>query len=147
MQGLNTMIRLSKFQLDEKKRKLAELRDLLEQVQGSLTTLEQENQREQDTATTSGQLQFMRAYNDYRIAAEARKANLLQSITQIEAEIRSLTDDIAEAFQELKRYEMTQDERQSKSRKATRLREQASLDEFGMQAFRRKNGSGLTQLL
>jgi flagellar FliJ protein len=140
MQGLNTMIRLSKFQLDEKKRKLAELRDLLEQVQGSLTALEQEHQREQETANTSGQLEFMRAYTDYRIAAEGRKANLLQSITEIEAEIRSLTDDIAEAFQELKRYEMTQDERLSKSRKAAKLREQTSLDEFGLQAFRRKNG-------
>ena len=140
MQGLNTMIRLSKFQLDEKKRKLAELRDLLEQVQDSLNALEEEHQRERETATASGQLDFMRAYTDYRTAAEDRKSNLLRSISEIEDEIQRITDDISEAFQELKRYEMTQEERLEKSRKTTQQREQASLDEFGLQAFRRKKG-------
>lgn len=140
MQGLNTMIRLSKFQLDEKKRKLAELRDLLEQVQGSLNALEEEHQRERETASASGQLDFMRAYTDYRTAAEERKSNLLRSISEIEDEIQRITDDISEAFQELKRYEMTQEERLEKSRKTAQRREQASLDEFGLQAFRRKKG-------
>jgi flagellar FliJ protein len=140
MQGLNTMIRLSKFQLDEKKRKLAELRDLMEQVQASLKSLAEEEQREQETATASGQLHFIRAYTDYRVAAEERKENLLQSIAEIEAEIEGLTNDIAEAFQELKRYELTQEERESKSRKTAQHREQSALDEFGLQAFRRKKG-------
>jgi flagellar protein FliJ len=141
MQGLNTMIRLSKFQLDEKKRKLSELRDLMQQVQHSLEMIEAEHRQEQDSvarADDAQQLDMARAYADYRAAASERKANLLRSIAEIEEEIQRISDDISEAFQELKRYEITQETRALSTRKTAARREQAALDEFGLQAFRRR---------
>lgn len=140
MQGLNTMIRLSRFQLDEKKRKLAELRELSQQIQLSLDALEAERQMELQTAQTEGNLDFMRAFEEYRVAAEQRKATLMQSIAEIEDEVTNITSEIAEAFQELKRYELTIEERARKTALKAKRRESNLLDEFGLNAFRRKSG-------
>jgi flagellar FliJ protein len=135
MQALDTMIRLHKFQLDDKRRKLRELRDLSQQMQASLQQLEAEVVREQSLAANN--IGTQKIFNSFKKMADARKLTLLESLERLEQEVMTITDEIAEAFTELKRFEITKDENLAKSKKQKLYQENQQLDEVALQRFRR----------
>lgn len=136
MSSLKTVIRLHKWQLDEKRRALAELQNLRDRLLAERHRLEQEMLHEQQVARNDPVAAF--GYAAFARAALERGRRLQDSIAQVERQIAVASDEMAEAFQELKRYELAEEERVKREREKLRRREEAMLDETALVGFRRR---------
>ncbi|HYG87597.1 MAG TPA: flagellar export protein FliJ [Azospirillum sp.] len=136
MSSLKTIIRLHKWQLDEKRRALAELQNLHDRLNSELERLQDEVRAEQETARKDPSVAF--GYANFARAARERGQRLTQSIAQVEEQIAVATDEMAEAYQELKRYELAEEDRLKRERDKIRRKEDAMLDETALVGFRRR---------
>lgn len=136
MSSLKTVIRLHKWQLDEKRRALAELQSLHERLCIELVRLREMVRQEQETARNDPSVAF--GYAAFAQAARERDQRLQQSIAQVERQIEAATEEMSEAFQELKRFELAEEERMKREREKIRRKEEALLDETALVGFRRR---------
>ena len=141
MSGLDQMLRLQKFTLDEKRRQAADLDALIERLRGDVRRLDEDVTREIETAR--GNLELERALPDYRKVMAERRERILKSISDLSAELEKLRDVILESFSELKKTEQTIANRQARQRVAQRRRDQTRADEVGLELHRRKKDTSL----
>ena len=134
--SLKTIIRLHKWQLDEKRRALADLQNLHDRLGAELQRLRQEIHHEQETARNDPVAAF--GYPAFARAAREREHRLLQSIEQVERQIAAATEEMSLALQELKRFELAEEERMKREREKIRRKEDAMLDETALVGFRRR---------
>ena len=134
--GLHTLIRLHKWRLDEKRRALAELQALADKLAQDTARLEREILAEQEIARTSPEASF--GYGNFAKQAIERRRRLAQSVAQVEHQIAEATEEMAEAFQELKRYELAQEGRDRRDEAKRKTRENAALDEVALSGFTRR---------
>ena len=134
--SLKTIIRLQKLQLDEKRRVLAELHTLADRLRNEIEKVKQEIAHEQETVRDDFSVSF--TYSNFAQAALERGRKLGESLGQVEAQINIATDEMAEAFQELKRYELAEEERLKRERDKQKRKEAAMLDEPARVGFRRR---------
>ena len=136
MSSLKTIIRLQKWKLDEKRRALSELQSLADRLMAEIERLKEEIAAEQNAARTNPEYAF--TYSNYIRAAMERGERLTQSMGQVEAQISVATDEMAEAFQELKRYELAEEERLKREKDKLKRKEANMLDETALVGFRRR---------
>lgn len=136
MSELDTLIRLHRWQLDEKRRALADLQALADRLEEEKARLEAEVAREQEAARNSADVAF--SYAGFAQVAIERRRRLEQSVAQIHAQVAVATDEVAEAFQELKRYELAQEGRDRRERQRRRRREGILLDEVAVTGYLRR---------
>jgi chromosome segregation ATPase len=141
MSGLDQMLRLQKFSLDEKRRQAADLDALIERLRGDVRRLDEDVAREIEAAR--GNLDLERALPDYRAVMAERRERILKSISDLSAELEKLRDQIMESFSELKKTEQTIANRQQRQRNAQRRRDQIRADEVGLELHRRKKDTSL----
>ena len=134
--SLKTIIRLQKLQLDEKRRVLAELHTLADRLRSEIEKVKQEIAQEQEVARDDFSVSF--TYSNFAQAALERGRRLGESLGQVEAQIEIATDEMAEAFQALKRYELAEEERQRRERDKQKRKDAAMLDETALVGFRRR---------
>ncbi|GEO42910.1 flagellar export protein FliJ [Skermanella aerolata] len=134
--GLHTLIRLHKWRLDEKRRALAELQALADKLAQDTARLEREILAEQEIARSSPEASF--GYGNFAKQAIERRKRLAQSVAQVEHQIAEATEEMAEAFQELKRYELAQEGRDRREDAKRKTRENAALDEVALSGFTRR---------
>jgi flagellar protein FliJ len=134
--GLHTLIRLHKWRLDEKRRALAELQALADKLAQDTARLEREILAEQEIARTSPEASF--GYGNFAKQAIERRRRLAESLAQVEHQISEATEEMAEAFQELKRYELAQEGRDRRDEAKRKTRENAALDEVALSGFTRR---------
>ena len=77
------------------------------------------------------------AYAPYAAAAIERRRTLLASLEDVRQQILGAHEEVTIAYQELKKYEVAQDNRRRRARVETNRREQIVLDEIGIEGFRR----------
>jgi flagellar protein FliJ len=136
MKGLPALIRLHRWQLDEKRRELADLQrledDMLARVQGLLDelTAEQEYSRGTDTGGLT--------YGGFIVGVSVRRHRMEESITEIRRRIDAKREELADSFRDLKRYETTLAQREKRAALEADRRAQAALDEISMIQFQRK---------
>jgi flagellar protein FliJ len=126
MKSRNTLIRSKKFQLDEKRRKVAQMEAMIADFQRMAADLEREIVAEQERAGIHDPSHF--AYPTYAKAAMARRENLKRSIDELAAQLSGAKIALAESAEELKRVELLDQRDQSRDRAAEEGREQAQLD-------------------
>lgn len=136
MSSLKTVIRLHKWQLDEKRRALADLQNLRDRLLAELQRLQQEMLHEQAVARADPLAAY--GYAAFAKAALERGRRLQDSIAQVDRQIAAATEEMAEAFQELKRFELAEEERMKREREKIRRKEDAMLDETALVGFRRR---------
>ena len=136
MNELKTLIRLHKWKLDEKRRALAELEALAERLAEEKRRLEDEVLAEQAAARASEDAGF--AYAAYAKVVIERRRRLEESIAQVARQIETAREEMADAFQEVKRYELAQEGRDRRDRERLRRREGAMLDEVAVTGFMRR---------
>lgn len=141
MSGLDQMLRLQKWTLDEKRRQAADLEALIERLRGDVRRLDGEVASEIETARKDIELQ--RALPDYRKVMAERRDRILKSIADLSAELEKLRAQIMESFSELKKTEQTILNRQQRQRVAQRRRDQTRADELGLEMHRRKKDTSL----
>jgi chromosome segregation ATPase len=136
MSGLDQLMRLQKWTLDEKRRQALDLEALIDKLETDIRLLDEEVIREIDAAQQSIELQ--RALPGYRKIMQQRRERLEQSIDNLRVELLRIQDEIAEAFSELKKTEQTIQSRKQRQRQQERRREQIVSDDIGIDLHRRR---------
>jgi len=135
---LDSLIRLHRWQVDERRRQVAELEALSARLRGELVRLADERAREQSAAGASFLAQHV--YPGYIRRALERQKTLERSLAEAEAQILQARDALAEAFQELKRYEIAAANRERLRMNAAARRERLETDAIAIENFRRAGG-------
>ena len=129
------LIRLARFKVEELQKQMSELDRSKAALNGQIERLEASVPEEQAAATQSkdGYL----AYGSYAQAVIKRKENIRLSLTEVETQVEALRERLAEAFQELKKYELLEERRLARAEQAVRSAEQDELDEIAQNRHRR----------
>jgi flagellar FliJ protein len=136
MKGLEGLVRLHRWKLDEKRQILAELERLAARLRQELIDLETEVVDEQKIAAAS--TEAMATYGHYAAAVIARRAKLNQSLSEIEERMRAALEEVTAAFRELKKYELVKARREKNAEQQEKRQQQAVLDELGLVLYRRQ---------
>lgn len=126
MKSRETLIRLKRFQLDEKRRKVAQIEMMMADFDRMAADLEREIAAEEQKAGISDPAHF--AYPTYAKAAAQRRNNLRSSADDLKVQLDDAQAQLAEAFEELKKVEVLDDRERGAERTAANAREQATLD-------------------
>jgi len=138
MKSRETLIRLKKFQVDEKRRKVVQIEGMIAEFDRMASDLEREIAAEQERAGIHDPSHF--AYPTYAKAAIARRDNLKRSADDLKGQLDDAKLALAEAFEELKKVELLDERDQMRERAADNAREQAELDRIGAM---RPRGAGI----
>jgi flagellar protein FliJ len=130
MKSRETLIRLKKFQVDEKRRKVAQIESMIAEFERMANDLEREIKAEQERAGIHDPGHF--AYPTYAKAAMQRRENLQRSADDLKIQLDSATNALAEAFEEMKKVELLDERDQMRERDEEDAREQAELDAIGI---------------
>jgi flagellar FliJ protein len=130
MKSRETLIRLKKFQVDEKRRKVAQIEGMIAEFDRMGADLEREIKSEQDRAGIHDPGHF--AYPTYAKAAMTRRENLKRSADELRIQLEEAKSALGEAFEEMKKVELLDERDQARERDEEAAREQASLDAIGL---------------
>ena len=130
MKSRETLIRLKKFQVDEKRRKVAQIEGMIAEFDRMAGDLEREIKSEQDRAGIHDPAHF--AYPTYAKAAIQRRDNLKRSADDLKTQLEDAKAALGEAFEELKKVELLDERDQAREREEEATREQTSLDAIGL---------------
>jgi flagellar protein FliJ len=134
MKSRETLIRLKKFQVDEKRRKVAQIETMIAEFERMAADLEREIKVEQDRAGIHDPGHF--AYPTYAKAAITRRENLKRSADELRTQLEDAKLALAEAFEELKKVELLDERDQMREREAENDAEQTELDDIALMRMR-----------
>jgi len=138
--NIKNLIRLHEWNVDEKRRKLGELLRLRSELEDQMKQLEADLIRQQEAAAADPTLAGL-TYGNYAEQVIQRRENLQDSINQMEFVIGHAQDELSEAYQELKKYEIVDRNRQRRYELEEARREQIMLDEVALNQHRRKKAA------
>ena len=134
MKSRDTLIRLKKFQVDEQRRRVAQIESMIADFQRMSTDLDREIQTEQDRAGINDPAHF--AYPTYAKAAIQRRENLTRSADELKGQLEEAKAALGEAFEELKKVELLDERDQARERAEENAREQSEMDSIGLMRSR-----------
>lgn len=131
-----SLIRLKKFQVDEKRRQVAQIEMMINDFERMASELDQQIEIEHTKTGISDVAHF--AYSTFAKAALSRRDNLLNSANDMKVKLEAAQDALAEALEDLKKVELL-DQREHQREAAEQLKvEQAEYDEIGRLRFSRQ---------
>ena len=130
MKSRDTLIRLKKFQVDERRRKVAQIEVMIAEFERMAGDLEREIKTEQERAGIHDPAHF--AYPTYAKAAMVRRENLKRSADELRIQLEEAKSALGEAFEEMKKVELLDERDQARERDEEAAREQANLDAIGL---------------
>lgn len=136
MKNIDALIKIHAFDLDEKRRALQQIESFRVDIEASLDRLAEQLTTEQDAARNSEAGIY--AYGDYARAVIQRRAALEESLTAVTSQVEEARDAVAQAFETLKKYEITKAGRDSAALAEARRRERILLDELGLSQHSRR---------
>jgi flagellar FliJ protein len=137
--ALDSLIRLHRWQVAERRRHLADLEGLAAQFTDEHHRLAHEETHEQAAAAASPEAAV--SYAAYARQLSERRRKLAQSQAEVAEQIERSRTALAEAFQEVKRYEIMAANRMRQQQRREVRRQQQALDGRGAEGFRRR-GAG-----
>ncbi|WP_308909274.1 flagellar export protein FliJ [Pseudokordiimonas caeni] len=132
MSRLDHIIRLRKWELDEKRRVLSDLQRESDELQNALDRLGAEVAAE--SRRPAGEFEAV-TFAAYLEGARQRRQLLHDRIERKEEEITRQQDAVSEAFKELKTFEVARDRETEREMRLEARIEQQGLDEQGLRAF------------
>ena len=136
MSSLKQLVRLHRWNLDEKRQKLNEFEALRERMLSDIAELDRIAENETERAKQGGQAAL--ALPSFISGLVGRRKKLEDTLKEIEISIERARDDLADAFQELKRYELADENEEKRKTQARKRRETQRDDEQGLESFRRR---------
>ncbi|MDP6805614.1 MAG: hypothetical protein QF902_09835 [Rhodospirillales bacterium] len=134
---LSTLIRLHEWTVDEKRRALGVLLAEFGALEDAARDLETELVAEQRAAAVEPELAGF-GYGMYAVGVIYRRGRLADSTAEAEAMIEAAREELHDAYEELKKYEITDATRKRRDADEADRLERIELDEIGLQGFRRK---------
>jgi flagellar FliJ protein len=138
MSALDQLIRLHRWRLDELRRHLTDVEALAAKLEEQRRRLDTDDKPEQSLAGASPEAAF--AYPAYARQLIGRRRKLEQSQAEAADRIAKARAALADAFEELKRYEAAAAKRARQQHRREETRQQQALDETGIDRFRRRKG-------
>ncbi|MDR4305789.1 flagellar export protein FliJ [Chelatococcus sambhunathii] len=130
MKSRDTLIRLKRFQVDEKRRQVVQIETMIAEFERMASDLDREIQHEQDKAGIHDISHF--AYPTYAKAAMTRRDNLKRSADELAGQLSDAQAALGEAFEELKKVELLEERDHAKERVAEGVRDQGEMDRIGL---------------
>ena len=134
---LHTLIRLNEWTVDQRRRALGDVLASLASLETGLEQLREELIKEQ-TIVRSSPEEAGFFYGNYATAVIIRREDLNQGILRMEEQVAEAREKLNDAYQDLKKYEIAQESRDTREALELVRREQETLDEIGLQGYRRK---------
>ncbi|MCK5424041.1 MAG: flagellar FliJ family protein [Emcibacter sp.] len=138
--GMTGMIRLHKWQLDEKRRNMVDLEKMKEDLLQNLVDLQEELIAEQKKVSEASVVNI--GYAAYAQQVMARRVNIVNSMVEIDVSIDDMKEQVAEAFKELKKYEVVEQRERERELTERNRRQQSELDELAINMHRRRQKLG-----
>ena len=137
MKSLSTLIKLEKARVDDHRRLLAQLQDVLARIEGEIEDLHAARVREEAVAAAAPpaeRLTLLPFLEQVRLRLEA----LTKAKQDAEDAIAVARDRLAELFENQKRYEIIRDQQAEAALLEENRQEQLTLDEIAAQTHERK---------
>ena len=128
----DSLIRLKRFQVDEKRRQLAQIESMIAEFNRMADELDDQIRSEQERVGITDVTHF--AYPTFAKAAADRRDNLRNSAHELDDQLQRAQDELSEAIEELKKFEQLEERDQQRERTAQELAEQDQLDEVAARA-------------
>ncbi len=136
MTPTSILARIHKWKIDELRREISALESRRQKTQFRI--LEIDGNVEEEARKASGNLVGTFSFANFADASRSERDQACQFITNIDEKIAHLTNELNAAFQELKRYEIAEETRQSKEAAELARKEQIASDELGIEGHRRR---------
>jgi flagellar protein FliJ len=130
-----SLIRLKKFQVDEKRRQVAQIEMMVADFERMAAELDQQIEIEHTKTGISDVAHF--AYSTFAKAALTRRDNLLASANDMKSKLESAQDALAEALEDLKKVELLDQREHQREKDEQNKVEQEGYDEVARLRFRR----------
>jgi flagellar export protein FliJ len=137
MKSRQALIRLHKWQVDDIRRRLGELEVMRREFVDKRAELEGTLADERRFGESSPIGAF--AYPSFAKAMTERRDKLEESIQNIEREIEATKAALGDAYRELKKFEVLEENSNKKQRTARTRREQTEIDEVAIKAYQRRD--------
>ena len=135
MKSRESLIRLRRFEVDEKRQKVADIEVMIQDFNQMVVDLDRQIESEQERAGVSDVNHY--AYPTFAKAAIQRRDNLSASIEDLQLKLDRARDDLAEAFEDLKKVELINERENDRARSEQMKAEQGDLDQIGQLAHMR----------
>ena len=135
MRSRETLIRLQKFQVDEKRRAVSEIEAMIADFDRKVAELDQQIVSEQERSGITDVKHF--AYPMFAKAAGDRKEKLLESVAGLQEQLGRAQDALAEEFGELKKMELIEEKDMRRRDGIVMAHEQSEMDETALYMHRR----------
>ncbi len=123
-----SLIKLARFQVEELQRQMADVDAARQRLHAQVEKLDADVERERKLAETNPDAAA--TFGAYSQAMKTRKQNIHVSLSDIDVQAESLREELREAFEQLKKYELLEERRQAAQQARERASEQAELDEI-----------------
>ena len=130
MKSRETLLRLKRFQVDEKRRRVSQIEMMIAEFNRMAGDLDREIQSEETRAGISDPAHF--AYPTYAKAALGRRDNLRQSADNLQGQLDEAKGELQEAFEDMKKVEILDDRERASERAAEAARDQTMMDSIGL---------------
>lgn len=127
MKSRDSMIRLKRFQVDEKRRQVAQIEMMLTDFQRNIEDLDEQIRVEQERSGIDDPTHY--AYPTFAKAAMTRRDNLVTSMEELRGQLDNARADLGEAFEDLKKVELLEERNERAVREQADKIEQAAIDE------------------
>jgi flagellar protein FliJ len=131
-----SLIRLKKFQVDEKRRQVAQIEMMIADFERMASELDQQIEIEHTKTGISDVAHF--AYSTFAKAALTRRDNLLASAHDMKSKLEAAQDALAEALEDLKKVELLDQREHQREKDEQNKIEQEAYDEVARLRFRRQ---------
>ena len=131
-----SLIRLKKFQVDEKRRQVAQIEMMIADFERMASELDQQIEIEHTKTGISDVAHF--AYSTFAKAALTRRDNLLASAHDMKSKLEAAQDALAEALEDLKKVELLDQREHQREKDEQNKIEQDAYDEVARLRYRRQ---------
>ncbi len=142
MKSLSTLIKISKSQIDEKRKALALLLDRKQGFIDKIRALEDSIKYEAENLEKTLP-EFRPTYISYVFGCRTKEAVLLEEIDKLNPHINKLNDEIAQLFSEMKKYEIVKENREREIAYELNRKRQLEVDEMAIMNHIRKTDEEL----
>ena len=130
IRGFAALAKMHRFRMDEHRRRAGEAEALRNQFMDKDKALAEELQREKAALAPSDLA--MTDFAGYMKAIERRREELAKSIANVTQALNRVNEQMAIEYRQAKKFELAMDREAKRQRKLADKREQAVLDEIGL---------------
>ncbi|MEM1048644.1 MAG: flagellar export protein FliJ [Pseudomonadota bacterium] len=128
MKSRESLLRLKRFQVDEKRRQVAQIEAMIADFQRMADELDHQISSEQERVGITDVTHF--AYPTFAKAAIQRRDNLQASANDLDSQLENAREALAEAVEELKKFEQLEERDNAREQAEAEAAEQDDMDEI-----------------